>query len=148
MRIGDLTTADDGRLLIGVNGAGLKQVAGDKLESYPIRGASNPNALLTDRDVDSNKLLRDRDGGLWIGTMSAGSSMYTRAGQTYLQSQMASQEISLAVSSRIVKATSGSPPPEGWTAFESFPSLRSLRNKVCPAMLLMQSSQPQMGAFG
>ncbi|MGA7410674.1 MAG: two-component regulator propeller domain-containing protein, partial [Bryobacteraceae bacterium] len=72
MRTGDMTTADDGRLLIGVSGAGLKQVVGDKLESYPIRGASNPNALLTDRDVDSNKLLRDHDGGLWIGTHQRG----------------------------------------------------------------------------
>ena len=72
MRIGDLTTADDGRLLIGISGAGLKQVVGDKLESYPIRGANNPNALLTDRDVDSNKLLRDHDGGLWIGTHDRG----------------------------------------------------------------------------
>ncbi len=34
------------------------------------------NALLPDHDVDSNKLLRDRDGGLWIGTVDAqGSSM-------------------------------------------------------------------------
>ena len=80
--------------------------------------------------------------------MSAGSSMYIRAGQTYLRSQMASQEISLAVFSRIVKATSGSPPLEGWTAFESFPSLPFLRNKVCPAMLSSPCSQPQMGAFG
>ncbi len=32
----------------------------------------NPNALLPDRDVDSNKLLRDRDGGLWIGTHERG----------------------------------------------------------------------------
>ena len=32
----------------------------------------NPNALLPDRDVNSNKLLRDRDGGLWIGTRERG----------------------------------------------------------------------------
>ena len=41
-------------------------------EPYPIRSAINPNALLPDRDVDSNKLLRDRDGGLWIGTHERG----------------------------------------------------------------------------
>ena len=28
--------------------------------------------LLPDRDVNSNKLLRDRDGGLWIGTQERG----------------------------------------------------------------------------
>ena len=32
----------------------------------------NRNALLADREVDSNKLLRDRDGGLWIGTHERG----------------------------------------------------------------------------
>ena len=32
----------------------------------------NRNALLPDREVDSNKLLRDRDGGLWIGTHQRG----------------------------------------------------------------------------
>ena len=72
MRIGDLSKTDDGRLLIAISGAGLRQVAGDKLEAYPIRSAINPNALLPDRDVDSNKLLRDRDGGLWIGTHERG----------------------------------------------------------------------------
>ena len=72
MRIGDLSKTDDGRLLVGMSGAGLKQVAGNKIESYPIRGAINPNALLPDHDVDSNKLLRDRDGGLWIGTHDRG----------------------------------------------------------------------------
>src|SRR5271166_6533371 len=72
MRIGDLTTADDGRLLVGVTGAGLKQIAGDKVESYPIPDATHPNRLLPDQDVDSNKLLRDRDGGLWIGTRERG----------------------------------------------------------------------------
>ena len=62
----------DGRLLIARNGAGLMQVAGDKVESYPIRGAGTPNRLLRDREIDSNKLLRDRDGGLWIGTVERG----------------------------------------------------------------------------
>ena len=72
MRIGDMSKADDGRLLVGMSGAGLRQIVGDKVEPYPIRSAINPNALLPDRDVDSNKLLRDRDGGLWIGTRERG----------------------------------------------------------------------------
>ncbi len=71
-RIGDLSTAADGRLLVGVSGAGLKQLAGDKLESYPIRGTTDRNRLLPDRAVNSNKLRRDRDGGLWIGTRERG----------------------------------------------------------------------------
>jgi signal transduction histidine kinase/ligand-binding sensor domain-containing protein len=72
MRISDLTKGDDGRLLIAVNGSGLKQFAGDKVASYPIRGVTQPNTLLRDHDVDSNKLLRDRNGGLWIGTVQRG----------------------------------------------------------------------------
>jgi signal transduction histidine kinase/ligand-binding sensor domain-containing protein len=72
MRMGDMSTADGGRLLVGMSGAGLRQLVGDKVEAYPIRSATNPNALLPDHDVDSNKLLRDHDGGLWVGTHERG----------------------------------------------------------------------------
>ena len=72
MRISDLSRTYDGRVLIAMLRAGLKQVVGDKVESYPIRGAINRNAVLPDRDVNSNKLLWDRDGGLWIGTRDRG----------------------------------------------------------------------------
>ena len=68
VRIDDLSKTDDGRVLIAIRERGLKQFLGDKLATYPIRSASDPNVLLSDRDVDSNKLLRDRDGGIWIGT--------------------------------------------------------------------------------
>ena len=72
MRIGDLTRTDAGDVLIGVSGGGLLQFAGDRLESYPIRDATHRDRMLPDRNVDSNKLLRDRDGGLWIGTHQRG----------------------------------------------------------------------------
>ena len=48
-RVGDMSKADDGRLLLGMSGAGLRQIVGDKVEAYPIRSAMNPNALLPDR---------------------------------------------------------------------------------------------------
>ena len=67
-----LNKADDGRLLIAMHGAGLLQLAGDKVESYPVRSTIGPNRLLQDRDLDSNRMLRDRDGGLWIGTVDHG----------------------------------------------------------------------------
>ncbi len=67
-----LSTADDGRLLIALHGAGLRQLAGDQVESYPIRGTIHSNRLLRNPDVDANRLLRDRDGGLWIGTVERG----------------------------------------------------------------------------
>ena len=72
VRIDDLSKTDEGRVLIAIRERGLKQLLGDKLAAYPIRSASNPNVLLSDRNVDSNKLLRDRDGGIWIGTHDRG----------------------------------------------------------------------------
>src|SRR5271165_3328738 len=71
-RVGDMAVSDDGQLIFGISGAGLKRLVADKLQPYPIQSAINPNALLPDREVDSNKLLRDRDGGLWIGTHERG----------------------------------------------------------------------------
>src|SRR5208337_278075 len=67
-----LSKDDDGRLLIAMHGAGVLQFVGDKVEPYPVRGAINSNKLLQGRDIDSNRLLRDRDGGLWIGTVERG----------------------------------------------------------------------------
>jgi ligand-binding sensor domain-containing protein/PAS domain-containing protein len=70
--LGDLITSADGKLLIGIRGEGLKRFVGDKLETYPIRSAVNPTEWVTDAVVNSNKLLRDREGGVWIGTNGIG----------------------------------------------------------------------------
>ena len=67
-----LSQADNGRLLVAMHGAGLLQLVGDKLEPYPIRSPVNSNRPLPDSDLNSNRLLRDRDGGLWIGTVERG----------------------------------------------------------------------------
>ena len=72
MRVGDLSTSADGQLLIGIRGAGLKRLAGERIETYPVRSAIDPADLLPDSDITSNKLLRDRDGGIWIGTEGRG----------------------------------------------------------------------------
>jgi len=63
---------EDGRLLIAMHSAGLLQRIGDKLETYPVRGAANPKQVLSDHDLNSNRVLRDRDGGIWIGTVERG----------------------------------------------------------------------------
>lgn len=67
-----LNRADDGRLLIALHGAGLLQLDGDRLKPYPIRSPPNWNRPLAGRDLDSNRLLRDRDGSLWIGAVERG----------------------------------------------------------------------------
>jgi signal transduction histidine kinase/ligand-binding sensor domain-containing protein len=67
-----LNKTNEGRLLVAMHGAGLLQLAGDRLESYPVRRSINSTALLQPRDLDVNRLLRDRDGGLWIGTVQRG----------------------------------------------------------------------------
>ena len=67
-----LSRNDDGRLLIAVHGAGLMQFSGDKIESYPVRGPNNSPRPLRDPELDSNRILRDRDGGLWIGAIERG----------------------------------------------------------------------------
>jgi signal transduction histidine kinase/ligand-binding sensor domain-containing protein len=72
LRVGDLTTTVDGQVLAGIVGGGLRQVAGDQLVPHRFRRAGKPDEWLADRDVKSNKLLRDRDGGLWIGTEGHG----------------------------------------------------------------------------
>jgi signal transduction histidine kinase/ligand-binding sensor domain-containing protein len=71
-RVGDLTSAEDGQVLIGIQSKGLRQPIGEKLKMYPIRLAVTPAALMQDSEVDSNKLLRDRSGALWIGTQQRG----------------------------------------------------------------------------
>ena len=55
-----LTRSDPGKMLVAVHNAGLMQLAGDEVTPYPI--SIN----------DSNKLLRDRDGSLWVGTIERG----------------------------------------------------------------------------
>jgi signal transduction histidine kinase/ligand-binding sensor domain-containing protein len=98
VRVGDLSKADDGRVLAGMSGGGLRQIVGDKVEVYPIHSATNPNGLLPDHDVDSNKLLRDRDGGLWIGTHERGL-IHVHNGRTdvFTQSDGLSGDISCSL---------------------------------------------------
>jgi len=76
-----LNRTNEGRLLIAIHSAGLRQLVGDKLESYPVRSSINSKEFLSDRDLDANRVLRDRDGGLWIGTVGRGL-IHVHHGQT------------------------------------------------------------------
>ncbi|MGA9963632.1 MAG: two-component regulator propeller domain-containing protein, partial [Terriglobales bacterium] len=57
-----LMEGDNGELLIGT-GNGIKRLVGDKVEAYPLPGIEQ---------LKPNSMLRDRDGGLWIGTEDRG----------------------------------------------------------------------------
>jgi ligand-binding sensor domain-containing protein/signal transduction histidine kinase len=62
-RVGGLAEDDGGALLIATRG-GMKRLVDDKLETYPLPHVAAP--------FQPTRLLRDRDGGLWIGTFDRG----------------------------------------------------------------------------
>jgi PAS domain S-box-containing protein len=72
LRLGDLVTSAEGQLLIGIRGGGLRRIDGDAIATYPLRSANVPGRVIADVDVKSNKLLRARDGSIWIGTDGRG----------------------------------------------------------------------------
>lgn len=72
MRVGDLSAAAGGQLLVAIRGAGIRRVVGDKLVPLPMRSAARPGEWLSDQEIKANKLLLDRDGGLWVGSEAHG----------------------------------------------------------------------------
>jgi signal transduction histidine kinase/ligand-binding sensor domain-containing protein len=67
-----MSQSADGRTIVANYGKGVMQLAGSDLEPFPIHSPRNSNQLLPNAGIDANKLLRDRDGGLWIGTVERG----------------------------------------------------------------------------
>lgn len=61
MELIGLTKGENESPLVAEHAGGLLQLIRGKLEPYPIQGVTG-----------SNRLLRDRDGGLWIGTVERG----------------------------------------------------------------------------
>ena len=60
--LNDLNAGDQGELFIAMPG-GMRQLVDGKSELYPTPGA---------KPINANRLLRDHDGGLWIGTLDRG----------------------------------------------------------------------------
>ena len=58
-----LAEDEEGNLLIGVRG-GIKRMVNGRIDAYPVAGLA--------RKVSVLRLLRDRDGALWIGTYGGG----------------------------------------------------------------------------
>lgn len=81
-----LTRSGQGRLLMAVHNAGLMRLLGGEVTPYPIR------------INDSNKLLRDRDGSLWIGTIERGLiHIHNGKTDTFTQSAGLSGDIVLSL---------------------------------------------------
>jgi signal transduction histidine kinase/ligand-binding sensor domain-containing protein len=81
-----LTRSGQGRLLMAVHDAGLMRLLGDEVKPYPIT------------INDSNKLLRDRDGSLWIGTIERGLiHIHNGKTDTFTQSAGLSGDIVLSL---------------------------------------------------
>jgi len=81
-----LTHSGDGQLLVAVHNAGLLRLVGGEMQPYPIRIS------------DSNRLLRDRDGSLWIGTIERGLiHIHNGRTDTFTQSDGLSGDIVLSL---------------------------------------------------
>lgn len=74
----DLTKDNAGRLLIAT-ASGIVQLAGESVKRYPIGAGGRP--------LHAMRLLRDRDGGLWIGTLDRGL-LHVHEGRTDFYSQL------------------------------------------------------------
>ena len=74
-RVSALMEGDDGALLIVMRDSGIRQLVDGKAEAYPLPGAERPS--------DRFRLLRDRNGGLWIGTIDRGL-LHVHQGRTDL----------------------------------------------------------------
>jgi len=72
LRVGELTTTVGGDVLVGIHGRGLQELVGDRLVPHRFHRIGKPDEWLTDGEVQSNRLLRDREGGLWIASESRG----------------------------------------------------------------------------
>jgi len=73
--ISGLAETEDGHILASTFGGGLVQLAGRipaHPTAYPMRPPIGSTRPLAGRELNANKLLRDRNGGLWIGTMEHG----------------------------------------------------------------------------
>jgi signal transduction histidine kinase/ligand-binding sensor domain-containing protein len=70
LSVSDVIRANDGSLLLATRG-GVKQLVGEKLDAYRIKGIGQ---------FDANKVLLDRDGTLWIGAARRGL-LHVRQGE-------------------------------------------------------------------
>ena len=137
MRLSDLTKGDDGRLIIAVNGGGLKQFTGDKLEPFPIRAPS-----IRIRCSGTEMLIRISCSAT---AMEVSGSEPWQRGLIHVHHGRADVFTKVdGLSGNIVAGLFEDHEGNIWVSttggidrFRELPPLLSLRNKVCPAMQLI-----------
>ncbi len=112
---------NNGTLMIGTRN-GIAQMAGGKPEPYPLPGIAEKFFAYT--------MLRDREGGLWIGTRGA-LCTYTREGPMCSGRLTASLAIRSRLSLRIARAIFGRLPWVDSTVFASMQWLPFPGAKAC-----------------
>lgn len=71
INVSAISQAENGHAVIASYGGALWEF-GETLRTYRIHGRGRIDQFLSAHEVNANKLLRDRDGGLWIGTVDHG----------------------------------------------------------------------------
>ena len=105
-----LTQDDHGRgVLVAVDG--VRQVAGTQVVDYPLRGMPSP--------LSATSVLRDRNGGLWIGTAAHGlvHSYEGKASRFTREDGLSSDQVLALLEDR--EGTSGWAPPKVSIVFVS-----------------------------
>jgi len=130
LEIRALIEGDNGALWIAMQ-TGMKQLVDGKAEVYPILGAG--------RQFHAVSLLRDRNGGLWIGTEERGL-LHVHQGRTDVFGQ--SDGLSGDLIESIFEDREGSvwvATVNGLDRFRDFAAQRSLSSKVCLILVFCPS---------
>ena len=136
-RIYALIESDDGGILIAKH-SGITKLRNGNSEAYPLPAGFQPH-----------RLLRDHDGGLWIGALVDKGLLHIHEGRTDRFSQpKACQADPSTLSLRIGKAIFGWRPQKAWTGFATSPSQRFLTSKVYRVEGFFPFCRRGMAAFG
>lgn len=123
-----ITRGDRGTPLIAVHDR-LEQLVDGRLVPYSIPGDA--------REFNPTHFLRDRNGGLWIGTQTMGCSLCNREGRIVFHDRMVSRVMTLPPSMKIAREVYGSQPARDLIASGT------LRSLPFPRRLAPRRSTPE-----